>query len=266
MNRLMAVGRLTDRESGAEPECFQDVMLRALKGLARHRRSSNRLVRVLFAAALLVPLAGAAPAGAIESLDYHWSLRGFLGRLAGVVVPHEGRGQLRSRPVGQNGQAEGGRITELEITSAEAGRGEFFRYGGEMRADGTTAQAWSSYRWRGEEKSHRDPVAEAGVVDVASGIHLIRERQPTGPLHLRIWSDGKVYPVVVDRLATEPVTVPAGNFVADHYRIRGVKAAGQRYWKGGLDLWLAKDQPATPVRIQVERGFANVRLELLPGA
>jgi len=259
----MPLRRLTGRESGAAPGCFQDVMLRALKGLARNRRSSNRLVRVLFAAALLVPLAGAAPAGAIESLDYHWSLRGFFGRLAGVVVPHEGRGQLRSKPTGQN---EGGRITELEITSAEAGRGEFFRYGGEMRADGTTAQAWSSYRWRGEEKSHNEPVAEAGVVDVASGIHLIRARLPSGPLHLRIWSDGKVYPVVVDKLATEPVTVPAGSFVADHYRIRGVKAPGQRYWKGGLDLWLAKDQPATPVRIQVERGFANVRLELLPGA
>jgi hypothetical protein len=224
------------------------------------RLTRYRLARVLFAAALLVPLAGAAPAGAIESLDYHWSLRGFLGRLAGVVVPHEGRGQLRSRP------NEGGRITELEITSAEAGRGEFFRYGGEMRADGTTTQAWSSYRWRGEEKSHRDPVAEAGVVDVASGIHLIRQRQPNGPLHLRIWSDGRVYPVVVDRVATEPITVPAGNFVADHYRIRGVKTSGQRYWKGGLDLWLAKDELATPVRIQVERGFANVRLELLPNA
>ncbi len=221
MNRRLAAERLTDRESGVAPDCFQSVMVRLLR---------HRFARVLFAAALLVPLAGAAPAGAIESLDYHWSLRGFLGRLAGVVVPHEGRGQLRSRPDVQN---EGGRITELEITSAEAGRGEFFRYGGEMRADGTTAQAWSSYRWRGEEKSHRDPVAEAGVVDVASGIHLIRQR------------------------------LPAGSFVADHYRIRGVKTPGQRYWKGGLDLWLAKDESATPVRIQVERGFANVRLELL---
>jgi hypothetical protein len=241
--------------SAAAPECCESDMVRP-----PYRRSSKRLGRVLLAAALLLPLLGAAPAGAVESLDYQWSLRGFLGRLAGVVVPHEGRGQLRSRP------NEGGRITELEITSADAGRDEFFRYGGAMRADGTTTQAWSSYRWRGEEKSHRDPVAEAGVVDVASGIHLIRERHPQSPLHLRIWSDGRVYPVVVDKVATEPVTVPAGSFVADHYRIRGVKTPGQRYWKGGLDLWLAKDELATPVRIQVERGFANVRLELLPGA
>ena len=230
------------------------------------RLAPNRLVRVLLAAALLVPLLGAAPAGAVESLDYHWSLKGFLGRLAGVVVPHQGRGQLRSRPLIQNGQNEGGRITELEITSPDSGRGEFFRYGGEMRADGTTAQAWSSYRWRGQEKSHRDPVAETGVVDVASGIHLIRQRHPESPLYLRIWSDGRVYPVVVQKVGTEQVTVPAGSFVTDHYRIRGVRKNGQRFWKGGLDLWLAKDEPATPVRIQVERGFANVRLDLLPGA
>ncbi len=236
------------RESATAADCFRSDMVRPV---------APRLARALLAVALLLPLLAAAPAQAVESLDYHWSLRGVLGRLAGVVVPREGRGQLRSRP------NEGGRITELEITSPEAGRGEFFRYGGELRADGTTAQAWSSYRWRGQEKSHRDPVAEEGVVDVASGIHLIRARRPTSPLRLRIWSDGRVYPVVVQRAGTERVAVPAGSFLADHYRIRGVRTAGERFWKGGLDLWLAKDDAATPVRIQVERGFANVRLDLL---
>ncbi|HET9768523.1 MAG TPA: DUF3108 domain-containing protein [Thermoanaerobaculia bacterium] len=225
------------------------------------RPVAPRLARTLLALALLLPLVGAAPAQAEESLDYHWSLKGLLGRLAGVVVPNEGRGQLRSRPDSHN---EGGRITELEITSPAAGRGEFFRYGGELRADGTTSQAWSSYRWRGQEKSHRDPVAESGVVDVASGIQLIRARRPTSPLRLRIWSDGRVYPVTVQKAGTERVAVPAGSFLADHYRIRGVRTDGERFWKGGLDLWLAKDEVATPVRIQVERGFANVRLDLLP--
>jgi hypothetical protein len=220
-------------------------------------RRPRRLARLLLAASLLVPLVGAAPAGAVESLTYRWSLRGLGGRLAGIVVPHQGRGELRSRP------NDGGRITELEITSPESASGEFFLYGGEMRPDGSTARAWSSYRWRGKSKSQRDPVAEEGVVDVASGIALIRVRHPDRPLRLRIWSDGKVYPVVVEKLGTEPVTVPAGTYVADHYRIRGVRANGQRFWKGGLDLWLAKDAQATPVRIVVERGLANVRLDLL---
>jgi hypothetical protein len=218
------------------------------------------VARALLAAALIVPLAGAAPAGAEESLGYRWTLRGVGGRVAGLVMPNHGRGELRSRP------ANGGRITELEITSPAADRNEFFLYGGETRADGTTSRAWSSYRWRGRAKSEKNPVEEDGVVDVASGIHLIRERHPDQPMSLRIWSDGKVYPVTVTKVGTEPVNVPAGNFIADHYRIRGVRAPGGRSWKGGLDIWLAKDEAATPVRIQVERGFANVRLELLPDA
>jgi hypothetical protein len=225
---------------------------------AARRHPRPRLGRLLLAAVLLLPLAGAGPANATESLTYRWSLKGFVGRLAGLVVPNQGRGELRTRP------NDGGRITELEITSPETDRGEFFLYGGETGVDGSTQSAWSAYRWRGRAKSERSPVAEDGVVDVASGIHLIRQRLPTSPLELRIWSDGRVYPVVVERVSTERVVVPAGAFLADHYRIRGVRAPGQRFWKGGLDLWLAKNEHATPVRIQVERGFANVRLELLP--
>src|SRR6188474_2184652 len=85
-------------ESAAAAACFEGDMVRP---------ASSRIARVLLAAALLVPLVGAAPAGAVESLDYRWNLKGVLGRLAGVVVPNHGLGQLRSRP------AEGGRITEL---------------------------------------------------------------------------------------------------------------------------------------------------------
>jgi hypothetical protein len=226
-----------------------------MRGLVALRRGLPG--RIALAVVLLVSLAAAAPADATESLAYRWSLHGFMGRLAGIVVPNEGRGELRSHP------GEAGRVTELEITS-QASAGEFFLYGGELRADGTTAEAWSSYRWRGREKSNRSPVEVAGVVDVASGIHLIRDRHPSEPLSLRIWSDGRVYPVRVEKVATEQLTVPAGRYVADHYRIRGVRSEGEKYWKGGLDLWLAHDEAATPVQIQVERGFANVRLELLP--
>jgi hypothetical protein len=45
--------------------------------------------------------------------------------------------------------------------------------------------------------------------------------------------------------------------------VRGQRIAGERFWKGGMDLWLAQDEARTPVRIQVERGFANVRLDLV---
>ena len=207
---------------------------------------------------LVLGLAGARPAAA-ESLTYQWALKGFLGRLAGLVLPNHGKGELRSHP------DDGGRVTELEITSPESKSGEFFLYGGATGANGATTEAWSAYRWNGKESNKRGKVDEPGVVDMASGIHLIRERQPESPLRLRIWSDGKVYAVVVQRAASERITVPAGNFATNHYTVRGVEMAGEHYWRGGLDLWLAQDADATPVKIRVDRGFAHVELQLLPG-
>ena len=222
----------------------------------RVRRHGSRPSRGAVTMLLLVLLAMASAARA-EALVYRWSLRGFAGRVAGLVLPDEGRGELRTRA------NEGGHLTELEITSPQSKGGEYFLYGSETKADGSQV-AWSAYRWRGKEKSKRDRVRGEDVVDVAAGIRVIRERQPQGSMRMRIWSDGKTYPVLVQRVATENVTVPAGTFRADHYRIRGQRIAGQRFWKGGLDLWLAQDEGRTPVRIQVERGFANVRLDLLP--
>jgi hypothetical protein len=211
------------------------------------------------AAAVLVLSAASVTPAAAEALVYNWRLQGVAGVLAGIMLPNNGRGELRTT------QENGKRTTELEITSPQSERGEYFLYGAESNADGSAAVAWSSYRWRDEEKSKRERVEVAGVVDVASGIQRIREQQPQREMAMRIWSDGKVYPVVVRRVGSENVTVPAGRYQTDHYRVRGVKRDGERFWKGHLDVWLARDQQATPVRIQVERGLANVRLELVPG-
>jgi hypothetical protein len=217
---------------------------------------ARRFRRPIAACLAFLSLAAAAPAAA-EAFTYRWSLKG-LSRIAGLVLPSEGRGELRTEPNGS------GYLTELEITSPQSQQGEYFLYGSETKADGTAAVAWSAYRWRGDEKKKRERVRAEDVVDVAAGIRLIRANPPTGSMKLRIWSDGKVYPVIVQRVGTESITVPAGTFRADQYRIRGVRERGQRFWKGGLDLWLAQDEGRTPVAIQVERGFANVRLELLP--
>jgi hypothetical protein len=223
----------------------------------RAHRRPGPLRRPTLALLALLTLAASLPARA-DALTYQWSLKGAVGRLAGLFLPNHGRGELRTE------SREGGLVTELEITSPESQEGDYFLYGSETRADGSGTVAWSSYRWRGEEKSKRDTLRAEDVVDVASGIRLIREQQPQGSLRMRIWSDGKTYPVTVQRVGTENVQVPAGTFRADHYRIRGQRIPGERFWKGGLDLWVAQDEARTPVRIQVERGFANVRLDLLP--
>ena len=172
------------------------------------------------------------------------------------MLPDEGRGELRTE------SANGSHRTELEITSPEEQRRRVLPLRLRDRPDGSGV-AWSSYRWRGEEKSKRERVRGEDVVDVAAG-DPPHPRAPAAAQHaLRIWSDGKVYPVLVSRVAAESMTVPAGTFRADHYRVRGQRISGERFWKGGMDLWLAQDEARTPVRIQVERGFANVRLDLV---
>ncbi|HVS03090.1 MAG TPA: DUF3108 domain-containing protein [Thermoanaerobaculia bacterium] len=211
----------------------------------------------LLAGLLLLPAPAAAQRQA-ETLRYHWSLRGLLGRVAGLVLPGEGRGELRRSP------EAGGTVTELEITSPQGGDGEFYLYGSRTDAAGETQEAWTSYRYRNKEKSRWEEVEQGDVVDIAAGIQRIRHQRPKGSLRLRIWSDGKVYPVVVRRVGEESITVPAGTYATTHYKVQGVQLPGERLWKGGLDLWLADDAAATPVQIKVERGWANVRLELVP--
>jgi hypothetical protein len=193
-----------------------------------------------------------------EKLQYRWRLKGLMGRLATAVLPGAGDAELRSYGLGK-----GRTVTELEITSPEAASGEHFLYGAETGPGWRTREAWSSYQWRERQKSERQLVHDEGVVDIASAILLVRASLPQHTT-MRIWSDGRIYPVVVRRVGIERVRVPAGEFQAVRYEVRGIQVPGQRVWKGGLDLWLAEDEVATPVQIQVSRGWANVLLELTP--
>jgi hypothetical protein len=80
---------------------------------------------------------------------------------------------------------------------------------------------------------------------------------------MEIWSDGKVYPVVVIPLGVETRKLRGGKKVdVRHYSIRGIDVPGRRKWKGKLDLWLARDEAATPVEIVISRNLADVHMEL----
>lgn len=193
-----------------------------------------------------------------EEFQYRWQLRNFIGSLAGLFLPNRGEGSLTFRKDGN------GRLTsELTITSTSA-QGEYFRYGSEV--DTRTLQpirAWSAYSWRGETKTKSAPIEQEGVLDVASGIYSIRQDPPDKARRMEIWSDGKIYPVVVIPLGDETRKLQGGKKVAvRHYSIRGVELPGRRRWKGKLDLWLARDAAATPVEILISRNLADVHMEL----
>lgn len=216
----------------------------------------------VLALSLLVPMTAAAdgviPPPPEEEFHYRWHLGKLLGVVAGLFLPSHGDGRLTFEPTGN-----GALRTELLITSEKSDEGEYWRYGSKIDlGSGRTVEAWSSYFWRGEEKSKRGEISGEGVFDVASAIYQLRRNPPEKPRHLEIWSDGKIYPVVVIPLGEEKRSVDGRKIATRHYSVRGIRKTGQRHWKGRFELWLADDAVATPVEIFIERSMAGVRLEL----
>lgn len=207
--------------------------------------------------ALLVPAAGAA-AGDDERFVYRWELKKLASLVGGILVPGKGEGLLTFERRGENRL-----LSELLITSEHSDEGEFWRYGAEIdRRAGRTLKAWSSYLWRGESKSESAEIDQSGVIDIASGIFQIRRDLPEKPVRMRIWSDGKIYPVLVVPKGEAMRTVPGARVEARHYRIQGLDIPGERKWKGHMDLWLAKDADNTPIEIRFDRSMVGVHLKL----
>jgi len=222
------------------------------------RRRLRLSTSALLAAALVFSsLPALAAEAAPEELHYRWNLGRLLGRVAGIFLPNEGDGVMTLVP--RNGDV----VTELVITSEHSRDGEFWRYGSQIDSEsGYAERAWSSYRWRGEAKSKQQDLADETVMDVVSGIYAIRRDPPTTSRHMEIWSDGKIYPVVVIPKGEVTRTIDGRRVLTRHYTVRGYKAAEGRFWKGSLELWLAKDAAATPVEIHITRDLAALQLRL----
>jgi hypothetical protein len=210
------------------------------------------------AMALTLPGAGRAATPGDEDFHYRWSLRNFVGVIAGLFLPRQGDGQLTSKM-----QPNGHLTSELTITS-NGHEGEYWRYGAEIDPEHLQPiRAWSSYVWHGKTKSKNSDIDQHGVLDIVSGIYSIRRNPPTKSRRLSIWSDGDLYDVVVIPKGNERRSLGDGSSVdTRHYAIRGVDLPGKDEWKGKIDLWLAMDDAATPVVIQISRALADVRLEL----
>jgi hypothetical protein len=195
--------------------------------------------------------------GAGEVISYHWRLRGIGGFVAGLFLPSRGEGQLTTRPL------PGGKVlSELMITSRDATKGEYWNYGAEFDPrTGATSQAWSSYSFRGKRHSKKQEVTEPNVMDITSAIYRIRRDRLTVAQRMRIWSDGKIYWVLVSPHDEERRGGPPGGLRARHYVIQGLQIPGQSSWNGHVQLWLDDDEAATPVAILIDRGWSGVRLE-----
>jgi hypothetical protein len=209
----------------------------------------------LAAVAALSLLCGPA-AGAVEELDYGWKLKGFGGALIGLFFPDSGDASL----VTETGPGASF-TTVLELTSPHR-EGEFYRYGSEIGTSGRPVRVWSSYQFRGKSKMRERDIEEEEVVDFASAIHMLRRERPVAVRYLRLWSDGREYPLSVSPSDEELVDCAGRSWTARRYDIVGRKVEGEKFWKGRFQIWLADDEEATPVRIIGEKGLLTVRLEL----
>jgi hypothetical protein len=220
----------------------------------RRTRPASLLPVVLVA--LLVPTAALR---AEETLQYRWKVEGFFGALAGLFFPSHGDASLI-----QSTLASGNLQSSLLITSDEVKDASYFSYAAEIEpATGRTVTARSSQLWQGKKKDKSSPLLEAGTVDVASAIHLLRQTLPTTSQEMEIWSDGKLYPVLVQPVGPETLKVGAQPVETLHYKIRSLVRPERRVWKGELDLWFARDPQSTPVQMLVARSPARLRLTLV---
>ncbi|MEZ5331695.1 MAG: hypothetical protein R2991_06505 [Thermoanaerobaculia bacterium] len=214
------------------------------------------LTLLVLALSMPVEPAFSSPGG--ETLVYEWSLGGFLGKLAAAIVPGHGDGALATRPVDE------GLELELLITSPHSEKGDFWRYSAVIdRESGRTLRAESSYRFRGKSKEKEADLSEMDVIDVASGIHWIRKTRPQEAADLSIWSDGKVYPVVVESRGWQQRSVDGHTHNLEWFSVRAREVEGEPEWKGSLDLYLSPGEDAEPLEIVVDRKWARVRLELV---
>lgn len=224
---------------------------------ARRSRTGRILCLALLATALLglAPAAAAAP----ETLRYRWRIEGFFGALAGLFFPSRGDASLIATPL-----ANGNLQSSLLITSDEVEDASFFRYEAEIDpASGRTVAARSSQLWQGKRKDKSSAIVDAATVDVASAIHLLRRTLPAAPREMEIWSDGKLYPVLVEPAGPEVRKIGGASVPTLHFLIRPLVRPERRVWKGELDLWFARDPQSTPVEMLVARSPARLRLELV---
>lgn len=193
-----------------------------------------------------------------EVLTYRWELKGALSFLAGLFFPDSGTGILTT----EHPSVDVVR-SQLRIVSEQSASGEYWLYGAEIEPfSGETEEVWSAYKWREKESSKRQRLEGKSVIDVVSGIYGLRRDPPDEPRRLEIWSDGHIYPVIILPGQERSLQVCGRRTRVRPYSIQGLDLPDRRHWKGQLEIWLADDVQATPVRIVVDRGWARVRLDL----
>lgn len=232
-------------------------------GTGGRRGRRVALLGALGVAALLgAPPAGGADARVAEELYYRWSLGGYKGLLARLVIPGSGEAVLRTTiAAGER------RIHQLEITSPSSRRGEFWRYGSEVEGADCRllVRAWTEQYFRGRAKERSAELGEVGLLDIPSCICRIRRDPSERAIFTRIWSDGRIYPIRISGPETGEALLDGRTVPTRTYEVTGVQRPDERVWKGRLVLVVAMDERRTPLEIALAQPGLKVQLVLAEG-
>jgi hypothetical protein len=193
-----------------------------------------------------------------ENLVYGWKVEGIKGLILRLVAPGRGEGSLTT-VLNELGHLE----TELHMSAERRRKGDFWRYGSSVDpVTRRSLRAWTAQRIGDKEKASEADLEDDDLIDLASGILLVRRDPPTLRQRMRIWSNGKLYPVVIEPQGEGRTDFRGRETKVRIYSISGYRVPGEREWNGGLELHLADDVSATPVEMVVLNKGVRVRLEL----
>lgn len=220
--------------------------------------------------------------GPAEQFRYSWRLRGGLAWIAGLRFPTSGTGRMSTST-----ETPDSINSRLRITSGKGDDGHY-EYVSDMDASGNrTLMSYHGYEWGGSGRKeqtffdhakhlariHKDTVKghEYKVKklpvdaprDVLTGIFFLRQNAQNinVPLAFDIYSDGKLYPVLFRPIGSASIVFGGDRTVVRKFRITAAPGT-ERKWPGGVEVWLTDDSRSIPVRIEIQRSFAKLRLEL----
>ena len=244
----------------------------------------KKLAHTIVLFALMLASASAFGEGT-EELRYSWRLRGGVRFLAGLVFPTNGVGNLRTTV-----PADGAHTvqSELLITAPSGKAGGFYEYESEIdERDARTLMTYHGYAWGKKSRKERtifDYVKRLARInkqspeetenkvkklpegdemrDVLTAIYFMRQNAHTinGPMHTKIYSDGKEYPVILRPGERKNFVIAGKPTPARVYEI--VDAPGGKKWPGGVKVWLTADDRRLPVRIEIQQSLASLQLDL----
>ena len=191
-------------------------------------------------------------------LVYQWKVEGIKGLILRLVAPGRGEGSLTT-VLNSSGHFE----TELHMSAERRRKGDFWRYGSSVDPlAARSLRAWTAQKIGAKERSREADLEGDDVIDLASGILLVRRDPPTVRRRLRIWSSGRLYPVVIEPRGEGRAEFRGRQVTVRHYSISGYPVPGERQWRGGVELHLADDPSATPVEMLVHNKGVRARLRL----